>query len=422
MVSVKASASSSHVGRVRTSNQDSGFEGTHLFVVADGMGGHAGGDIASSLAVEGLAEVDRDYVAPGDFADALKAHIHTASANIAKTADEHPQLTGMGTTFTALGIQGNTAIVQHIGDSRMYLLRGGELSQISTDHTFVQRLLDAGRITEDEARVHPRRSVLMRVLGDVESQPDPDTMLLNVHDGDRWLICSDGLSGVVEFDQIREHMTRTDGAKPVVDRLMKAALEGGAPDNVTIVVVDIGEPEAPVTPPLILGAAANPPSIVASETPNRTRSLRIGRPSVVEHFEPESDEFLDQLIREQRRRATRRRLIWIGSVLGLVAVLVALGAAFYSWTQSRYFVGQKSGVVVIYQGVQQDIGPLSLHSVYEKTDIAVADLNAYDQKLVEETISADSLEEAHEIVDRLEEHASSTTTDTSTDGTTESSG
>lgn len=402
MASVKASAIASHVGRVRNSNQDSGFAGTHLFVVADGMGGHAGGDIASSLAVQRLADVDQVYQTPGEFAEAIGTFIRDASARIARTADEHPQLTGMGTTFTALGFQGDTAIVQHIGDSRLYLLRGGELSQISTDHTFVQRLLDAGRVTEEEARVHPRRSVLMRVLGDVESQPEPDTMLLHVHDGDRWLICSDGLSGVVEFEDILAIMSRTDGAKPVADRLMRAALEGGAPDNVTIIVVDIGEPEAPETPPQIVGAAATPLQVTVSEPVNRTRTLRLGRAPVQEHFEPESDEFLEQLIREQRRRAVRRRLVWAGSITVLLAVLVGLGAAFYNWTQSRYFVGEEAGVVVIYQGVQQGIGPISLHSVYETTDIAVADLNAYDQQLLEETISADSLAQARDIVDRLE--------------------
>ena len=146
-----------------------------------------------------------------------------------------PELTGMGTTVSAMLLDGDRMVISHIGDSRIYLMRSGELSQISIDHTFVHGLVDAGRITAEEAMVHPRRSVLMRVLGDVESSPEIDSMVLDTRDGDRWMLCSDGLSGVVSFGELHELMSADAGAKQVADRLVKASLDGGAPDNVTVV-------------------------------------------------------------------------------------------------------------------------------------------------------------------------------------------
>ena len=406
MTSVKASAAVSHVGKVRSTNQDSGYAGHQLFVVADGMGGHAGGDVASALAIKRAADADQNYGSASAAASALEASVGEILQDISATVLEHPELAGMGTTFTALSLEHDTVAVTHIGDSRLYLLRGGELSQISTDHTFVQRLVDAGRITEEEARTHPRRSVVMRVLGDVDTNPELDTLLLTTHDGDRWLLCSDGLSGVVPFEDILRLATGDDGAKPVADRLVKAALDGGAPDNVTVVVVDIGEPPAPRRTPLIVGSAASPLAFGTSET-TRARSLRLTpfrQPAVQEsHFEPESDAYLDELIAEDHRRAVRRRVTWLVSLLLVIAVLFGLGAAAYGWTQSRYFVGQDGGQVVIYVGIQQDIGPISLHRVVERTDLSVSKLTSYDQSLVNQTISAGSLDEARQIVTRLQQ-------------------
>lgn len=404
MASVKARAAVSHVGKVRSTNQDSGYSGLNLFVVADGMGGHAGGDVASALAIKRIAQADRSFDSPALASAAIDEAILAANHEISEAAIEHPQLTGMGTTVTALYLHDGTVTVSHIGDSRLYLLRGGELSQITTDHTFVQRLVDAGRITEDEARVHPRRSVLMRVLGDVESHPEIDTLTLTTHDGDRWMLCSDGLSGVVPFDEIRTLMSGDDGAKPVANRLVKEALEEGAPDNVTVVVIDIGEPPAPATPPQMVGSAASPVAFESSEEP-RHRPLRLSafRSTVQEaQFEPDSDDFLDELIEEDRRRLRRRRITWLVGVIVIIGLLVGLALTAYRWTQSKYFVGESNGFVTIYKGVQQNIGPISLHEVYEVTDIEVADLTEIGQISVESTLSPSSLDEARQQVARLE--------------------
>lgn len=407
MAHVKASAAVSHVGRVRANNQDSGYAGHRLFFVADGMGGHAGGDVASAIATHRIADADVDYASSPETAAALESALLAANRRITETVADHSELTGMGTTVSALYLHDDRVVIAHIGDSRVYLLRSGELSQITTDHTFVQRLVDAGRITAEEAMVHPRRSVLMRVLGDVESKPDIDTMVLDTRAGDRWVMCSDGLSGVVSFDEIQEILASPDaGAKQVADRLVKASLDGGAPDNVTVVVVDVGEPPAPDTPPQIVGSAAAPLAFGQPSEPVRSRGIFLApfRPHPVQetHFEPDSEDYFDEIIEEDARRRRRRRFVWGFWIVLVVAAIVTVVVLAYQWTQTRYYVGDSDGRVAIYQGVQQDLGPISLSEVYVETDIDVAELRTYDQQRVEQTISAGSLEEAMQIVERLE--------------------
>lgn len=406
MATVKASAAVSHVGRIRSNNQDSGYAGRTLFLVADGMGGHAGGDVASAIATRRIADADADYDSTTEAAAALEGALVAANRQLAATVADHSELTGMGTTVSAMILQGDRVVISHIGDSRIYLLRSGELSQISTDHTFVQRLVDAGRITAEEAMVHPRRSVLMRVLGDVEASPEIDSMVLDTRAGDRWMLCSDGLSGVVAFDEILELMSADAGAKQVADRLVKASLDGGAPDNVTVVVVDIGEPPAPATPPLIVGSAAAPLAIGQLE-PVRARGIRLTpfRPHPVQetHFEPDSADYFDELIEEDARRRRRRRFVWTFWIVLLIAAIVTVFVLGYQWTQTRYYVGESNGRVAIFQGIQQNLGPMSLHELHTETDIDVAELRTYDQQRVEQTISAGSFSEAYRIVQRLED-------------------
>jgi protein phosphatase len=403
------SAAVSHVGRVRSNNQDSGYAGTNLFLVADGMGGHAGGDVASAIATKRIIEADVHYANASEAEAAMQAALLAANSQLAETVFEHAELTGMGTTVSALYLDGDTIAIAHIGDSRIYLLRDGELSQITTDHTFVQRLVESGRITEEEAAVHPRRSVLMRVLGDVDSNPEIDTMILGTAPGDRWLICSDGLSGVVSADAIREALASGTSARQTADRLVRTSLDEGAPDNVTVVIVDIGadaaNPGAPASVhPETVGSAAEPLAFSVSEAPRRPQRHPPYRfHSVPEaHFEPDSEDYLDELIEEDKRRARRRRLTWIAAVVVVVAIVVTMVALTYQWTQTRFYVGADNGTVVIFRGIQQDIGPISLHSVYENTGIPLSELTVYDRQAVEATISADSIEAARRITDRLE--------------------
>jgi protein phosphatase len=403
MATVSHSAAASHVGRVRANNQDSGYAGHSLFVVADGMGGHAGGDVASSIATKRIMAADTRYLSAQEAEFALRAALVAANSELAETVFHHAELTGMGTTVSALVVLEHEVAIAHIGDSRIYLLRDGELSQITTDHTFVQRLVDSGRITEAEAAVHPRRSVLMRVLGDVESSPEVDTSILATLDGDRWLLCSDGLTGVVSFTGIANALSSGLSATDVADRLVKESLDGGAPDNVTVVVVDVGEGIPRTDSPTVVGSAANP--LAFGEEPGRGRALRIPalrlHPVREAHFEPDSQDYLSELIEEDARRARRRKATWL--VAFVLLVLSIVGAAFlgYRWTQTRYFVGVEGTTVAIYQGVQQDLGPIILSRVYDDTDLELSALRVYDRQLVERTISATSLADAMKIVDRL---------------------
>jgi serine/threonine protein phosphatase PrpC/predicted nucleic acid-binding Zn ribbon protein len=402
------SAALSHVGKVRSNNQDSGYAGRHLFVVADGMGGHAGGDVASAIATTRIAEIDEEYSSAADAEFALQSALIAANSLLAETVFEHPELTGMGTTVSGLVRVGDQVAIAHIGDSRIYLLRDGELSQITADHTFVQRLVDSGRITPEEAAVHPRRSVLMRVLGDVDAAPEIDTIMLDTHAGDRWLLCSDGLSSYVSEEKIFGVLSTARHPNEAADRLVKESLDAGAPDNVTVILLDVDGTDPPETSPGLVGAASAPLSF---EPEPARRALRLPnlllhplKPTVEDsHFEPESDEYLQELIAEDRRRARRRRITWLTVLVLTIIAVVTIVVLAYQWTQSRYYVGADNGTVAIFQGVQQGIGPIPLSSVYESTQIKLEDLPTFTRESVEATISADDLAEARGIVERLGE-------------------
>lgn len=408
MATTGKSAAVSHVGKIRANNQDSGYAGAHLFVVADGMGGHAGGDVASAMAVKRIIETDKRYSSARDAEFAMQAALLAANSLIAETVFEHQELTGMGTTVSAILRVGDELAIAHIGDSRIYLLRDGELTQITADHTFVQRLVDSGRITQEEAAVHPRRSVLMRVLGDVDASPEIDTTVHGTRAGDRWMLCSDGLSSYVPDEKIVSALTTISDPDAAARRLVKESLDQGAPDNVTVVVVDVDDsPDSGSSPPAIVGSAAAPLSFEAesSRRPIRLPTLLLhplrSSPPVDEHFEPESEEYLDELILEDRRRARNRRIAWLVAIgLAAIAILVALIGA-YQWTQTRYFVGADGSTVAIFRGVQADVGPISLSEVYQQTSIELDALPGYTRQSVENTINADSLSGAESIIERL---------------------
>lgn len=409
MATIPTSAAVSHVGKIRASNQDSGYLGRHLYLVADGMGGHAGGDVASHIAAQRIAEADQPYATPEDAVHALHDALIAANGLLAETVFEHNELTGMGTTVSALARVGNMLALAHIGDSRVYRYRDGQLTQMTTDHTFVQRLVESGRITPEEAAVHPRRAVLMRVLGDVDASPEIDTAVFETRPGDRWMLCSDGLSGYVSEEKMAQVLGTIRTAQGAVDRLVKESLDHGAPDNVTVLLVDIDDSDGTSgAEPFFVGSAAHPLTFGAEQEEVRkpirlpTLLLHPLKPAPQDaHFEPESEGYLDELIEEDRRRAIRRRILW-GVGVGLAAAAIVLaGWLGYRWTQMHYYVGVSDGNVAIFRGVQQSIGPISLSHVHQTTAISVDELPLYQRDAVESTISADSLRDAQRIVDRL---------------------
>ncbi len=402
------SAAASHVGRVRANNQDSAYAGSHLFIVADGMGGHAGGDVASAITIKHLVEADRVFEDAEEAAQVLHDTLIAANHILSDTVIEHNELTGMGTTVSGMVRVGNKMAMAHIGDSRIYLLREGTMTQVTHDHTFVQRLVESGRITQEEAAVHPRRSVLMRVLGDVDASPEIDTGVFDTQPGDRWLLCSDGLSSFVTEDKIAATLRRITDPEAATERLVQASLDQGAPDNVTVVLVDIGDDATSAhEPPLMVGSAASPLSFEPTITkkPIRIPNLLLHPLKATlpddSHFEPESDEYYQAIIREDRRRVRRRRVSWIAFITITIAVIVSGLVGGYQYTQQQYYVGVENGQVAIYQGVQQNIGPVDLSHVYQTTNVRVVDLPLYRRASVVNTINAHNLEDARRIVQML---------------------
>jgi serine/threonine protein phosphatase PrpC len=235
-------AARSDVGRIRAKNDDSAYVGKHLAVVADGMGGHAGGDVASAATVLDMIHLDTDEY-HGDAGTVLADEIQTANSLLSELVHINPKLAGMGTTVTALLLAEGKLHFAHIGDSRAYRLRDGEFEQISVDHTFVQRLIDEGRLRPEEAETHPHKNVLMRVLGDVDASPELDLATLDVQPGERWLLCSDGLNYVAGH-VVERTVRETKDLRECVETLVDLTLEAGAPDNVTVVMAEIAEETA----------------------------------------------------------------------------------------------------------------------------------------------------------------------------------
>ncbi|MET0998046.1 MAG: protein phosphatase 2C domain-containing protein [Marmoricola sp.] len=404
-------AALSDVGRVRRDNQDSGYAGPHLLVVADGVGGSARGDVASAATVEVLRQLDSP---PGnDMLGALAGAIHKSHDRIAGMVAENPEIEGTSTTVTATIFDGTQIGVGHVGDSRGYLLRDGTLSQLTTDHTFVQSLIDEGRITEDEARVHPHRNLILRAVDGVH-EPEPDVFTLEVAPGDRILLCSDGCSGVLTDDDLARLLG--DGSPDhAAVTLINASLEAGSSDNVTVVVADLVDDDAvddaetsasAVTGPMLVGAAAESPRRRGIGSGRAARAVDTGELEPIEAGHGGGDavdpEAMRYAPRPPRRFTWARRL----AVLAVLAVLVAIVAvAGYRYTQTQFFVAADGDNVAIFRGVESDIPGLDMHHVEESSDLTLDDLPDYLQGQVREGISASSLDRARTIVRNLRRDA-----------------
>jgi protein phosphatase len=405
------SYAASDVGKVRSSNQDSGYAGVNLFFVADGMGGHAGGDIASAITAQHVATADEPVENSQQAEQKLIDYIWQANQKLSTSVQEHPDLAGMGTTFSGMLVHGTSVSIGHIGDSRIYLARDGVVKQITTDHTFVQRLVDTGRISEEEALVHPRRSVLMRVLGDVDQFPEVDLETFETKPGDRWMVCSDGLSGVIPEGLMHRIMLSKSTVQEATDLLVGEALEFGAPDNVTVVLVDVlddKEQTEALPSRNFVGSAAS--EVVIEERKGR-RILRILNPmTLIEmlqkpedptSFAPESEELLEKILKDTKGRIRARRLRQLATYVLLVAIAIYGLFLAYEYTQTRFFVGTNDGVVVIYKGIREDLGPFRFSTVYEVSNISVDSLTDFQREALERSIATDSLEEARRVLDQL---------------------
>ncbi|MGH8861133.1 MAG: PP2C family protein-serine/threonine phosphatase [Jatrophihabitantaceae bacterium] len=379
----------SDLGLVRGNNEDSVYAGPRLLAIADGMGGHAAGEVASKIVIGTMEPLDDDRI-PGDMIAAMRDAVLEANHRIADAVEHDSKLDGMGTTLTALRFAGSQVALVHVGDSRAYLLRDGEFSQITHDDTYVQYLVDTGKLTEEEAKDHPRKSVILRALRGAEVEPD--VAIRESHAGDRYLLCSDGLSDVVSSETMAESL-RIPDPQECADRLVELALRSGGPDNVTVIVADVvnARPGDVVDDvPVRDGAFVDPAASEASPTDSAAeRAAAISRPL------PTTGETTAAPARRKRR--------WKGPVIvaGILALIVAALGGTYAWAQTQYYVGRAGNEVAIYQGVNAAFGPIKFSEVYRNTDLKLDDLNPSWRSQVESGITASSKGDAVRIVQRL---------------------
>ncbi len=431
-------AARSDVGRVRSKNDDSAYVGRYLAVVADGMGGHVGGDVASASVVLDLAPLDRnDHTDPGTM---LADEIQSANLILNDLVHDNPKLAGMGTTCTAVLVDNNVLHMAHIGDSRAYRIKNDVFEQLSVDHTFVQRLIDEGRLNPEDAESHPHKNVLMRVLGDVDASPELDVTSFETQPGERWMLCSDGLNAVVDDGTIQRLMSADKPLEEICRDLVDETLARGAPDNVTIVVFETAEAEVTVDddpktdeltesalqvsnatnsepvsaallradlgsrPHLLVGAAElatdtdQIPIVTRSSSQKRAAALLHGASEATPVPQAQGAAELEEDAVPSERRSWPL-LTMVGVFLILFATSLAVG---FLWIRGQYYVGTADDHVAIFQGVPQSFGPLELSSVEESTEIPLSRLPGYSRQRIEAGLPAQDLNHAHEILVDLE--------------------
>ncbi|MFI6336086.1 Stp1/IreP family PP2C-type Ser/Thr phosphatase [Streptomyces sp. NPDC050535] len=424
-------AAGSHKGMIREGNEDSGYAGPRLLAIADGMGGQAAGEVASSEVISTIVALDDDV--PGsDILTSLGTAVQRANDQLRMMVEEDPQLEGMGTTLTALLWTGQRLGLVHVGDSRAYLLRDGVLTQITQDHTWVQRLVDEGRITEEEATTHPQRSLLMRALGSGD-HVEPDLSIREVRAGDRYLICSDGLSGVVSHQTMEDTLASYQGPQETVQQLIELALRGGGPDNITVIIADVLDIDGGDTlaaqlsdTPVVVGAVAENQhqhqlqDDGAMQTP-AGRASSLGRQVPGQgggEFGPpgsgDTTGYVDtnglggysdeDFVKPRPRRRWLKRSFLIVLALGVIGAGLYGG---YRWTQTQYYVGAKDEHVALFQGISQDLAWVSLSKVEkDHPEIELKYLPPYQQKQIEATIAEGGLSDAKSKIDELAVQAS----------------
>lgn len=354
-------ASRSEVGNVREHNEDSFLARSPLFVVADGMGGHEAGEVASEIAITTMAE----HMPQAPDAKALAQAVRLANQAVLRGAEDGTGRPGMGTTMTAAAIFGNEVVIAQVGDSRAYLTHDGVLQRITRDHSLVADLVEQGRITEEEARYHPQRSVITRALG---SDPDmePDTYRLRVEPGDRLMLCSDGLSSMIEDAAIEAIMLDNPDPQEACDALVDEALAAGGLDNVTVVVIDpLGRIERDEDAPAATEAR---PAAAQDKTVKRAKGGK-------------------------RRKAP---IIW---AIAFIVVIACAGAGFYAYAQNSYFLIAQDNHVTLYRGLPGQVAGISF-SWEEQSydDIDVSKLAPTTAGRLERGIAVDSKEAAEELV------------------------
>jgi protein phosphatase len=391
---------SSDVGRVREANEDSYLVADPLYAVADGMGGHLAGDVASGIAVSTIKTKAEEKMPATT--DELAELLRIANRNIWERSQSDPGVRGMGTTTTLVKLEGDQAHLAHVGDSRAYLFSDGELSQITEDHTLVSRMVREGRLRPEEAERHPQRSIITRALG-VDSDVDVDSITLTVKPGDRILLCSDGLTSMIGESEIRDVLASEPDPQRAADRLVELANAAGGEDNITVVILAFEEGQQTRTTSTTSDAspetASSPPAPVRYETP-----VAAGPAAEAPSWGPTS-------VFSAASIAPKRR--WPRALALTLLVIVVLGAGAFFGTRyalsNSYFVGSDDeGYITIYRGRPEEIAGFALRDEEERTDLKVTDLPEFLRADIETGIKVDSLEEAQAKVSDLQARASDT--------------
>jgi PPM family protein phosphatase len=370
------------VGRVRSANEDSYLVKEPIFVVADGMGGHLAGDVASSTAVSTI-EGHLTDIAP-DQPDSLATLVRGANRAIWEKSQNDSGLRGMGTTCTLLYVDGATAHIAHVGDSRAYRLHDGALEQLTEDHTLVARMVREGNLAPEEAEHHPQRSIITRALG-VDADVSVDLLAVELRPGDRLLLCSDGLSSMIPESAIAEVLGGEADAQTAADTLVDRANEAGGEDNVTVLIIDVGETPTEPDRGATVSAPAPPETPEPPEPPDRADTPGELPPEV---------------------RVSPRPRRWLRRLSGLL-VLGALGtagvwAADYTLEHS-WFVGvNDDGLVTIYRGIPEEIAGISFREEHEVSDVTLAEIPEWKREDVRNEMKFDSLNGARSNIINLE--------------------
>jgi protein phosphatase len=374
---------------MRKNNEDSYLSAKPVAAVADGMGGHSAGEVASAIAIEELAALGERGPWENETAatDDLKQAILRANRRIREMAASDRKLNGMGTTLVALLQDGDMVHVANVGDSRGYLLRQGELSQVTVDHSLVQELVDDGRLSPEDAERHPQRSVITRALG-IDPEVEFDLFTYKLQVGDRLLLCSDGLSDVVEPTQIRNVLLRVRSPQKAARQLVTVANEQGGPDNITVIVVEAVDESAALdledeqTGDLTDGSATGALPLVSSDGDALAARGRGGRAARAAK---------DRSLVMHRRL---QRFLIAGIVVLVAAVLLVAGRSFLF---SRYWVGFDGDSVAVFQGVPGDVAGLRFSRLVERSPVSRAQVPAGYAARLEDGVQADSLADARAI-------------------------
>ncbi|MBA2313360.1 MAG: Stp1/IreP family PP2C-type Ser/Thr phosphatase [Actinobacteria bacterium] len=388
-MNIKVGASSD-VGRVRDANQDAYLIDAPLYVIADGMGGHAAGDVAAVTAVKVIS--DEAGRVSAQEPDSLAALLKDANAAIWERAQSERAFQGMGTTCTLVYASDAAGYIAHVGDSRAYRLRGGGLEQLTEDHTLVGRMIKEGRIGAGEARTHPQRNVITRALG-IDSSVEVDLREIDLEEGDRLMLCSDGLSSMLDESAIEKGLAEAPDPQAAADRLVELANDAGGEDNITVVVLDVAGGDGPAPAGAVVPARSDQEPRVDTQPDAQpgTKSISAGS---------------DDGRSERRRRAIirRRRL-----VVSLVVLVVVLGggyaAARWALDNSFYIGASDSGAISIYRGIPEEIGGLTLAEVERETSLALEDLPESRREDVILGMKVESLADADTTVSNLQDIA-----------------